>query len=50
MPSNEYTQEICSGFREYLTARGMPDNTIRSYLTAVRQYHDQYPAEGGAKA
>lgn len=43
MPATEYNPTVSRAFRQYLLDRGMSDNTVRSYLTAIRQYYDKYP-------
>ena len=42
MPANEYGQARSDDFRKYLISRGMSENTIRSYLTAIRQYYSKH--------
>lgn len=42
MPAKEYGQARSDDFRKYLISRGMSENTIRSYLTAIRQYYSKH--------
>lgn len=42
MPANRFTGGDLEAYRTDLLYRGMSENTIRSYLTAVRQYFKSY--------